>query len=92
VAIAKLRIHSPAGERQFPQARPVPLGADQRALLPLIKAVDRHEPAAPLKCLAKGRLALDPLDFDIDVSEPDIQVLGPVRDQTPAETIQAALA
>jgi hypothetical protein len=37
-------------------------------LLPLVKVIDRHEAAPPLKCLAEGGLALDPLGFGVDVS------------------------
>src|SRR6516162_9348334 len=79
VMIAKLRTLSPAGQRQQP-----PVGQRDRigllpgrSLLPLVKVIDRHEAAATLECLAKGRPVLDPLDLGVDVREPDFDVFGP---------------
>jgi hypothetical protein len=59
---------------------------------PLVKAVDRHEASPALEGIAERRPGLDPLGLGVDIGEADIHVLGPVRDQTPAQKIQAALA
>src|SRR5207249_4573990 len=48
--------------------------------------------AAPLKCLAECRFALDPLGLGIDVREADFDVLGPKWHESPAHYVQAALA
>jgi hypothetical protein len=63
-----------------------------RRFLPLVEVIDRHELAAPLECFAKGRPVLDPFGLGVDICRADVDVLGPVRDQTPSQKIQAALA
>jgi hypothetical protein len=62
-----------------------------RGLL-VIEVIGRHNAAAALKRIAERRLALNPLGFGVDIREADVDVLGPVRDQTPAQKVQAALA
>jgi Resolvase, N terminal domain len=52
---------------------------------PLVKVIDRNKAAAPLECLAESRLALDPLCLGVDVCEPDVEVLGPIGNQAPAQ-------
>jgi len=58
---------------------------------PFIKVVDRHQAAPALERFAKCGLVLDSLGLSIDVGEPDLDVLGPMRDQTPAQHVEAAL-
>jgi hypothetical protein len=46
----------------------------------------------PLECLAKRCLVLNPLGLGVDIGEADVEVLGPVWDQTLARKIEAAFA
>jgi hypothetical protein len=62
-----------------------------RRLLPFVKRVDRYQAAPALERLAESRLALDPLGLGVDVGETDLDVLGPIRDQAPAQRVEAAL-
>jgi len=58
-----------------------------RGLLPPAKVIDEHEATAPLERLSESRSFLDPLGFGVDVAEADVDVLGPVWDQAPAQEI-----
>ena len=62
-----------------------------RGFAPFIKVVDRHQAAPALERFAECRLVLDPLGLGIDIGEADLDVLGPVRDQAPAQHVEAAL-
>jgi hypothetical protein len=59
---------------------------------PFIKIVHRYQTAAPLKGFAEGWFGLDPLGIGVNVGEADLEVLGPVRHQPPAQHVEAALA
>jgi hypothetical protein len=59
---------------------------------PLVEVIDWNDAASPVESVTKRGLGLDPLRFGVDVCEPDIEILGPMRDQTPPQKIQAALA
>jgi hypothetical protein len=102
VMIAKLRIRSPVGERQFshkPASAMMPRSASAIAIrllaafrvLPFVKVVDRHKAAPAFKRFAESRLALDPFRLGVDVGKADLDVLGPVGDQAPAQHVEAAL-
>jgi hypothetical protein len=101
VTIAKLRTHSPAGECQFSHkparammprsARASAYGCFPVAVLRSHKSC-RPAPGSPaLERFAECRLALNPLRLGVDVGEPDLDVLGPVRDQAPAQHVETAL-
>jgi hypothetical protein len=62
-----------------------------RGLLPLVKAVDRHQAAAAFEGLAKSGLRFDPLGLGVAIGEADLDVLGPVRHQAPAHQVETAL-
>ena len=62
-----------------------------RGLFPFVKVVGRHQAAPALERLAEGRLAVDALGLGVDVGEADLDVLGPVGDQAPAQHVEAAL-
>jgi hypothetical protein len=46
-----------------------------RCPLPLIKVIDQHKAVPPLKYLAEGRLALEPLGLGVEVGEANLDVL-----------------
>jgi hypothetical protein len=102
VMIAKLRTHSPAGERQFShrrQGHQTSVGErdriglfTSRGFLPLIETIHRHQTATPLECFAKGRLGVDSLSHRVDIRETNFDVLRPIRHQPPTQNVEAALA
>ena len=53
--------------------------------LPFEKGVGRDEAAALAERIAKGRLIGNRFGAGVDALDADFQILGPVRDQTPAE-------
>jgi len=59
--------------------------------LPLVEVVERHKAAPAFERLAESRLALYALGLGINVGEADLDVLGPIRDQTPAQHVETAL-
>ena len=59
---------------------------------PFVEAIDRHEAAAALACVAEGRPGLDPFRLGVDVGEADVQILGPAGDKAPAQKVQTALS
>ena len=61
---------------------------DGPRLLPFVEVVDRHKAAPSFERFAQSWLALDPLRRGVDVGEADLDVLGPVGDQAPAQHIE----
>jgi hypothetical protein len=60
-----------------PHTRRAPMTAP-----PMYSSPGARPPA--LERFTEGRPVLDPLGLGVDGGEPDVDILGPVRDQTPA--------
>ena len=60
-------------------------------LFPLVKIVDGDQTAAPFERITESRPGLDAFGLGVDVRESDLDVRGPIRDQAPAQQVEAAL-
>src|SRR5690242_9117254 len=63
-----------------------------RVLAPLVEAVGRDEAAAPVEGVAEGRLLGEALCSGVDELRADGGILGPVRDEAPADGVEGPLA
>src|SRR5215472_14575665 len=73
MAIAKLRIHSPAAERQFSQSPASAIRFRSARSSSTHRSCRPARGSGAVEMSRERPLALDPLGFDVDVSEPDIR-------------------